>query len=126
MSHTSRTADIENLVDELVALNLSQAANLREFAQALAAGEGTIQLGRALRHREARGSNFTGNSNRSLSRHLRSRGIAERVPARSSCRENVGLRTATGFLSLPMLGLPLSLMPQSTHEDAFTKAEMGI
>ena len=53
MSHASRAAHIEDLIDELVALHLAQAANLREFAQAVEAGEGTIQLERALRHREA-------------------------------------------------------------------------
>jgi hypothetical protein len=35
-----------------VALHLAQAASLREFAQAMEAGEGTIHLERALRHRE--------------------------------------------------------------------------
>jgi hypothetical protein len=52
MNHTARAAHIEDLIDELVALHLAQAANLREFAQAMVAGEGTIQLERALRHRE--------------------------------------------------------------------------
>ena len=52
MNHASRAAQIEGLIDELVALHLAQAANLRELAQAIEAGEGTIQLERALRHRE--------------------------------------------------------------------------
>ena len=46
MSHASRTPDIENLVDELIELHLAQAADLREYAQAMAAE-------RTLRHREA-------------------------------------------------------------------------
>jgi hypothetical protein len=52
MSHASRTADIEELVDELIALYLAQAADLREYAQAAVAGEGTVHLKRTLRHRE--------------------------------------------------------------------------
>lgn len=52
MSHASRTANIEELVDELIALYLAQAADLREYAQAAAAGEGTVHLERTLRHRE--------------------------------------------------------------------------
>jgi hypothetical protein len=53
MSDASRTPDIENLVDELIELYLAQAADLREYAQATAAGEGTVHLERTLRHREA-------------------------------------------------------------------------
>ena len=52
MGHTSRTAHIEELADELIALYLAQAADLREYAQAAAAGEGTVHLERTLRHRE--------------------------------------------------------------------------
>ena len=52
MSHASRTAHIEDLVDEQIALYLAQATDLREYAQAAAAGEGTVHLERALRHRE--------------------------------------------------------------------------
>ena len=52
MSHASRTAHIEDLVDELIALSLAQAADLREYAQAAAAEEGTVHLERTLRHRE--------------------------------------------------------------------------
>jgi hypothetical protein len=52
MDHTSRTAHIEDLVDELIALFLAQAGDLREYAQAAAAGEGTVHLERTLRHRE--------------------------------------------------------------------------
>ena len=44
MSHASRTANIEELVDELIALYLAQAADLREYAQAAVAGEGTVHL----------------------------------------------------------------------------------
>ena len=52
MGHTSRTSHIEDLADELIALFLAQAADLREHAQAAAAGEGTVHLERTLRHRE--------------------------------------------------------------------------
>lgn len=53
MNSASRTAQVENLVGELSDLYLAQAADLREYAQATLAGEGTIHLERALRHREA-------------------------------------------------------------------------
>ena len=52
MGHTSRTSHIEDLADELIALFLAQAADLREYAQAASAGEGTVHLERTLRHRE--------------------------------------------------------------------------
>ena len=52
MSHAFRTAHIEDLIDELIALNLAQAADLREYARAAVAGEGTVHLERTLRHRE--------------------------------------------------------------------------
>ena len=52
MNHASGTAHIEDLVDELIALYLAQAPNLREYAQAAVAGEGTVNLERTLRHRE--------------------------------------------------------------------------
>jgi hypothetical protein len=52
MSHATRTARIEDLVDELIALYLAQAANLRENVEAAAAGEGTVNLERTLRHLE--------------------------------------------------------------------------
>ena len=52
MSHATRTAQIEDLVDELIALYLAQAANLREYGQSAMAGEGTVNLERTLRHRE--------------------------------------------------------------------------
>jgi len=52
MSNASRTVDIENLVDQLVAHYLAQAADLREYAQAMVAGEGTVNLERTLRNRE--------------------------------------------------------------------------
>jgi len=54
MSHATRTAQIEDLVDELIALYLAQAANLREYGQAAMAGEGTVNLERTLRHREVK------------------------------------------------------------------------
>jgi len=52
MSDASRTRNIENLADQLIELYLAQAAELREYAQSRAAGEGTIHLERSLRHRE--------------------------------------------------------------------------
>jgi hypothetical protein len=52
MSHDSRTAQIEELVEGLIVLYQAQVADLREYAQAAAAGEGTIHLERNLRHRE--------------------------------------------------------------------------
>ena len=54
MSYDSRTTEIQNLVDELIELYLAQAADMREFAQAKAAEEGTINLERTLRRRETR------------------------------------------------------------------------
>ena len=53
MNVARRTANIEDLVDKLIELNLAQVADLREYAQAAMAGEGTIQLERNLRRREA-------------------------------------------------------------------------
>jgi hypothetical protein len=53
MSDATHAAHINDLVDVLIALYLAQAADLREYAQAAAAGEGTVNLERALRHREA-------------------------------------------------------------------------
>jgi hypothetical protein len=52
MSHATRTAQIDDIIDELIALYLEQAANLREYGQAAMAGEGTVNLERTLRHRE--------------------------------------------------------------------------
>ncbi len=52
MNDASRIGDIENLVDELIALYLAQAADSREYAQAAVAGEGTVNLERTLRNRE--------------------------------------------------------------------------
>jgi hypothetical protein len=52
MTPVSRTAQIEGLITELIALYRAQAADLDEFAGALASGEGTVQLGRTLRQRE--------------------------------------------------------------------------
>jgi hypothetical protein len=53
MSDSSRIAEIENLVDDLIEIYQAQAADLREFAQATAANEGTVHLERNLRRREA-------------------------------------------------------------------------
>ena len=52
MSHVTRTAQIDDIIDELIALYLEQAANLREYGQAAMEGEGTVNLERTLRHRE--------------------------------------------------------------------------
>jgi hypothetical protein len=54
MSHTSRSAHIADLIDDLTGLYLAQVADLREFAQATGAGEGTLNLEQALRDREIR------------------------------------------------------------------------
>jgi hypothetical protein len=54
MSHASRAAHIADLIDDLTELYLAQVADLREFAQATEAGEGTMHLEDALRHREIR------------------------------------------------------------------------
>ena len=42
MSHASRSAHIADLIDDLADLYLAQVADLREFAQATEAGEGTL------------------------------------------------------------------------------------
>ena len=52
MSETSRAADIENLVDGLIEFYLAQAADRREYAKAMTAGDGTVHLRRTLRIRE--------------------------------------------------------------------------
>ena len=54
MSHASRSAHILDLIDDLTDLYLAQVADLREFAQATEAGEGTMHLEDALRHQEIR------------------------------------------------------------------------
>jgi hypothetical protein len=54
MSHASHTAHIADLIDDLADLYLAQVADLREFAQATEAGQGTMHLEDALRHREIR------------------------------------------------------------------------
>ena len=54
MSHASRAAHIADPIDDLADLYLAQVADLREFAQATEAGEGTMHLEDALRHREIR------------------------------------------------------------------------
>jgi hypothetical protein len=54
MSHASRSAHIADLIDDLTDLYLAQVADLREFAQATEAVEGTMHLEDALRHREIR------------------------------------------------------------------------
>ena len=52
MSPASRISRIEDLVNDLAELYLAQAADLREYAQTAAAGEGTVHLERTLRRRE--------------------------------------------------------------------------
>jgi hypothetical protein len=54
MSHASRSAHIADLIDDLADLYLAQIADLREFAQATEAEEGTTHLEQALRQREIR------------------------------------------------------------------------
>jgi hypothetical protein len=54
MSHASRSAHLADLVDDLADLYLAQVADLREFAQATEAGEGTMHLEDTLRQREIR------------------------------------------------------------------------
>jgi hypothetical protein len=54
MSHASRSAHIADLIDDLADLYLAQVADLREYAQATEAGEGTLHLEDTLRHREIR------------------------------------------------------------------------
>src|ERR1700733_7520827 len=54
MSHASRSAHIADLIDDLADVSLAQVADLREFAQATEAGEGTMHLEQALRQREIR------------------------------------------------------------------------
>jgi hypothetical protein len=54
MSHASRSAHIPDLIDDLADLYLAQVADLREFAQATEAGEGTLHLEQALRQLEIR------------------------------------------------------------------------
>jgi hypothetical protein len=54
MSHASRTAHIADLINDLTGLYLAQVADLREFAQATEAGEGTMHLEQALRQWEIR------------------------------------------------------------------------
>jgi hypothetical protein len=52
MKPTAGSENIEDLINDLIALQLAQVADLREYAQATAAGEGTVQLERTLRRRE--------------------------------------------------------------------------
>jgi hypothetical protein len=52
MSPSSRISRIEDLANDLIELYLAQAADLREYAQTAAAGEGTVHLERTLRRRE--------------------------------------------------------------------------
>jgi hypothetical protein len=54
MSHASRSAHIADLIEDLVDFYLAEVADLREFAQTTEAGEGTLHLEDALRHREIR------------------------------------------------------------------------
>jgi hypothetical protein len=54
MSHASRGTHIADLIDDLADLYQAQVADLHEFAQATEAGEGTMHLEDALRHREIR------------------------------------------------------------------------
>jgi hypothetical protein len=58
MSHASRAAHLADLIDDLTGLYLAQVDDLREFAQATEAGEGTMHLEQALRQREIRRANL--------------------------------------------------------------------
>ena len=53
MSYDPRATEIQSLVDELIEVYLSQVADLREYAQARTAEEGTVNLERTLRRRES-------------------------------------------------------------------------
>jgi hypothetical protein len=52
MKQASNPANVENLIDDLIALQLAQVADLRQYAQATTTGEGTVQLERTPRRRE--------------------------------------------------------------------------
>ena len=52
MSQANDAADIEELINDLIALLQAQVADLREYAQATQVGEGTVQLERTIRRRE--------------------------------------------------------------------------
>ena len=52
MKPAAGSENIEDLINDLIALQLAQVADLREYAQATTAGEGTVQLERTLRRRE--------------------------------------------------------------------------
>ncbi len=60
MSHASRAAHIADLIDDPTGLYQAQVADLREFAQATEAGEGTLDLEQALRDREVRRADLFG------------------------------------------------------------------
>jgi hypothetical protein len=49
---------LADLIDDLTGLYLAQVDDLREFAQATEAGEGTMHLEQALRQREIRRANL--------------------------------------------------------------------
>ena len=64
MSHASRSAHIADLIDDLADLYLAQVADLREFAQATEAGEGTMHLEEPCATGKSAGLTFTGSSSR--------------------------------------------------------------
>jgi hypothetical protein len=53
MQQAANSANIDEQVNDLITLQLAQIADLREYAQATLAGEGTVQLERTLCRREA-------------------------------------------------------------------------
>ena len=62
MSHASRSAHIADLIDDLADLYLAQVADLREFAQATEAGDGTLHLDRPCVIGRSAGLTSTGSS----------------------------------------------------------------
>ena len=53
MQQAANSANIDEQINDLITLQLAQVADLREYAQATLAGEGTVQLERTVRRREA-------------------------------------------------------------------------
>lgn len=78
MSDATQTADLQNLVEELIPLYLAQAADLREFAKAAAVEEGTVHLERTLRHREVLRADLYGRFELAASRIHQVPDIADR------------------------------------------------
>jgi hypothetical protein len=60
MSHAIGVSQIADLVDELIALFAAQSSDLREYAKAIEAGEGTVHLERTLQRREVQRAELYG------------------------------------------------------------------